>query len=159
VSWHQANILLSALRTPPEEEEERARGEGPEPEQVVRGAAEEEGTSMVMVGVVGFWGLRSVFSWSFMNSLPVTISIRIIICGGIPTTAESYPRNTDDLLKHEVKHWEGILLDIELDEVPLILRVSSSISNARSQGGTKETVKSVQLWKKVSDFGRSGHCT
>jgi hypothetical protein len=78
---------------------------------------------------------------------------------GIPTTAESCLRNADDLLKDEVKHEKALLLDIKLNEVPLILRTSCRIPNVRSQGSTEETVESVKLWKEVSDLGRSGHCT
>jgi hypothetical protein len=74
---------LNTLKTPPEEGE-RAEGGAAVPEQVERGAGEVEGTSIVMVGVVGFWGLRSVISWSFKNSRPVTLSIIIIICGAYP---------------------------------------------------------------------------
>jgi hypothetical protein len=76
----------------------------------------------------------------------------IIICG-------AYPGNVDDLLKDEVKHQEALLLDIKLNEVPLILRISCRIPNARSQGSTEEMVESVQLWKEVPDLGRSGHYT
>jgi hypothetical protein len=47
-------MLLSTLRTPQEEEEERARGGAAAPEWVVQGAIEVEIASMVMVGVVGF---------------------------------------------------------------------------------------------------------
>jgi hypothetical protein len=47
-------MLLSTLKTPPEEEEEVAKGGGAVSEWVERGAAEVEGTSIVMVGVVGF---------------------------------------------------------------------------------------------------------
>jgi hypothetical protein len=62
-------------------------------------------------------------------------------------------------LKDEVKHREGLLLDIKLNEVPLIPRISCRIPNARSQGSTEETMESVQLWKEVLDLGRSDHCT
>jgi hypothetical protein len=51
-------MLLSTLKTPLEDEEEWARGGTVEPEWVVQGAAKVEWTSIVMVGVVGFWGLR-----------------------------------------------------------------------------------------------------
>jgi hypothetical protein len=37
-----------------------------------------------MVGDVGFLGLRSVISWSFKNSHPITLSIIIIIYGVYP---------------------------------------------------------------------------
>jgi hypothetical protein len=84
VSRHEANILLSPLKTPLEEEEEWSEGGGAVLERVERGVAEEEGTSIVMVGAVGFWGLRSVISWSFENSHPVTLLIIIIICGAYP---------------------------------------------------------------------------
>jgi hypothetical protein len=53
VSQHIANMLLSTLRTPPEEEEERGGG-GAKPEWEGRGATKEEGTSIVMVGAIGF---------------------------------------------------------------------------------------------------------
>jgi hypothetical protein len=52
-----------------------------------------------------------------------------------------------------------LILDIKLNEVPLILRTSCHIPNVRSQGSMEETVESVQLWKEVLDLGRSGHDT
>jgi hypothetical protein len=100
-----------------------------------------------------------VISLSFNNSPPITLSISIIICGGIATTVQSCPRNTDDLLKDEVKHRKSLLRDIKLNEVTLILRTSCRIPNARSQGSTEETVESVQLWKEVLNLGRSGRDT
>jgi hypothetical protein len=45
---------LSTLKTTLEEEEERPEGGGVEPEWVVRGTTNEEGTSMVMVGAIEF---------------------------------------------------------------------------------------------------------
>jgi hypothetical protein len=77
-------LVLSALRTPPEEEEERPEEGAAEPEWEGQGAAKVEGTSIVMVGDVGFLGLRSVISWSFKNSHPITLSIIIIIYGVYP---------------------------------------------------------------------------
>jgi hypothetical protein len=47
-------MLLSTLRTPPKEEEERDRGGAVESKWEERGATEDEGTSMVMVGAVRF---------------------------------------------------------------------------------------------------------
>jgi hypothetical protein len=78
---------------------------------------------------------------------------------GISTTVKSCPRNADDLMKHEVKNLKRLLLDIELDGVPLKLKTSCTISNAWSQSSTEKAVNSVQLWKKVSDLGRTCHCT
>jgi hypothetical protein len=71
---------------------------------------------------------------------------------GVPTTAKSCTRNADDLLKNEVENPKGLLLDIDLDEVPLILRTSGGISNPRSQGSTEEAVKCKQLWQEVLDL-------
>jgi hypothetical protein len=77
-------MLLITIRTPPMEEEERDGWGAAKIEQEGWGATEEEGTSIVMVGAVGFWGLRSMISWSFKNSLSVTLSINIIIYGAYP---------------------------------------------------------------------------
>jgi hypothetical protein len=84
-------MLLGTLRTPPKEEEECGRGGAAETEWEGQGAAEEEGTPKEMVGVVGFWGLRSVISWSFKNSLSITLSISIIICGAYPQLQRVVP--------------------------------------------------------------------
>jgi hypothetical protein len=62
----------------------------------------------------------------------------------IPTTAESYPRDADNLLKHRVKHREPLLLDIVLNKVLLILRACGGVSNPRSQCSSEKAVKSVQ---------------
>jgi hypothetical protein len=103
VSRHQANILFRTLRTPPEEEEERAGGGGAESERVVRGAAEVEGTSMVMVGDVEFLRLE-VGDHLVLQELPSDDPPNHHHdLWGIPTTVESCPRNDDDLLKHEIK--------------------------------------------------------
>jgi hypothetical protein len=72
---------------------------------------------------------------------------------GIPTAAKDIPGDADNLGQHEGEHVEGLLLDIELDEVPLILRTSCSISNPQSQCSTEEAVKSVKLWKEILDLG------
>jgi hypothetical protein len=77
-------LLLSTLKTPPEEEEEVAGGGGVVPERVERGATKVEGTSLVMTGAVKNYGLRSVVSWSFKNSILDTFSIIIMICGAYP---------------------------------------------------------------------------
>jgi hypothetical protein len=53
VSQHQANMLLSTLKIPSKEEEDVAGGGAAVLEHVVRGVAEEEGTSMVMTGAAG----------------------------------------------------------------------------------------------------------
>jgi hypothetical protein len=85
VSRHQANIPLSTLRTPPEEEEEGGADRGAaELERVDRGGAEVEGTSLVMIGATGNCGFRSMISWSMRNSIPDTFSIIIVICGAYP---------------------------------------------------------------------------
>jgi hypothetical protein len=55
-------MLLRTLRTPPEEEEEWARGGVAEPEREVRGVAEGEGTSIDITGSFENYGLRSVIS-------------------------------------------------------------------------------------------------
>jgi hypothetical protein len=68
---------------------------------------------------------------------------------GIPTTVKSCPWDTDDLMKYVVKHRELLLLHIELDKVPLILRTSGGVSNPGSQGRTEKSVNSVQLWPEV----------
>jgi hypothetical protein len=47
-------MFLITLRILPEEEEERPKGRAAEPARVVRGAIGIEGTSMVMVGAIGF---------------------------------------------------------------------------------------------------------
>jgi hypothetical protein len=47
-------MLLSTRKTPPEEEEEVAKGRGVVPERVEQGATEVEGTSIVMVRVIRF---------------------------------------------------------------------------------------------------------
>jgi hypothetical protein len=60
---------LSTLKTPLEEEEEVVGGGRAVPECVERGAAEVEGTSLVMMGAAGNYGLRSEISWSFKNSI------------------------------------------------------------------------------------------
>jgi hypothetical protein len=76
---------------------------------------------------------------------------------GISTTVKSCHKNADNLCQHESKEREWLLQDIELDNVPLILRISCSISNAWSQSDMEKVVKSVQLWKKVLDLGSMGH--
>jgi hypothetical protein len=54
---------LSTLRTPPEEEEEGgADGGTTEPERADQGGVEVEGTSLVMIGAVENYSLRSVIS-------------------------------------------------------------------------------------------------
>jgi hypothetical protein len=68
---------------------------------------------------------------------------------------KSSPRNDDDLLENEVKNRKGLLLDIEMDEVPLILETSCGISNLRNQGSTEEAVKGEQLWQEVLDLRRT----
>jgi hypothetical protein len=51
---------------------------------------------------------------------------------GVPRAMKSSPRNDDDLLENEVENKKGLLLDIEMDDVPLILETSCGISNLRS---------------------------
>jgi hypothetical protein len=148
VSRHQASMLLSTLRTPPEEEGYMAGEGAAAPEWVERGPAEGEGTSIDMTGSFRNCGLGSVISWSFRNSILNTFSIIIMICGAYP----HLQRAVLEMLKNEVKNWKGLLLDIELDKVPLILRTSCGISNARSQGGMEEAVKGKQLWQEVLDL-------
>jgi hypothetical protein len=72
---------------------------------------------------------------------------------------ERVPGDVDDLLQDKVKDGEMLLLHVKLDQVPLILGVGSGISNPRSQGGTKETVKIVELEKKVLSLQRVNHST
>jgi hypothetical protein len=72
---------LERLKIPPEEEEEVAGGGATVPEHLEWGAAEVEGTSMVITRAAGNWGLRSVISLSLMKSMPMTFSIIIIIYG------------------------------------------------------------------------------
>jgi hypothetical protein len=55
---------------------------------------------------------------------------------GIPTTAESCPRDVDNLLKHIVKRREPLLLDIELNQVSLVLTTSGGVSNPGGQSST-----------------------
>jgi hypothetical protein len=55
-------MLLSTLRTPLEEEEERARGGVAKPEREGRGAVEGERTSIDITGSFKNYGLRSITS-------------------------------------------------------------------------------------------------
>jgi hypothetical protein len=55
-------MFLSTLKTPADEEEEVAGGGAIVSERVERGGAEVEGTSLVMTGATGNYGLRSVIS-------------------------------------------------------------------------------------------------
>jgi hypothetical protein len=52
---------------------------------------------------------------------------------GISIATKGSLGDVDNLGQHEGEHGEGLLLNIELDEVPLILRTSCSISNPQSQ--------------------------
>jgi hypothetical protein len=78
---------------------------------------------------------------------------------GITIVVKCVPRNVDDLLQDEVKDGEEPLLHIELNQVPLILRASGSISNPRSQGGTEEAMKSVELWYEILSLWWMSNCT
>jgi hypothetical protein len=64
-------MLLSTLKISPEEV---AGGGAAVPERVEHGAAEVEGTSMVITGAAGNWGLRLVISMPFTKSMPVTVT-------------------------------------------------------------------------------------
>jgi hypothetical protein len=90
-------MLLSTLKTSPEEEEEVVGIGVAEPEHVEQGAAEVEGTSIEMTRAVRNYSLRLVISWSFSKSIFVTFLI-IIMIWGIPTAVKSGSGNTDDLL-------------------------------------------------------------
>jgi hypothetical protein len=72
-------MLLSTLEMPPVEEE--VGGGRPILECMEHGAAEIEGTSMVMIGAVRACGLMLVISTSFTKSMPMTFSIIIMIEG------------------------------------------------------------------------------
>jgi hypothetical protein len=54
-------------------------------------------------------------------------------------------RDVDDLAQDVVKDAKGLLMNIVHDKVPLILWTSAGISNPRSQGGSEEAVKTIEL--------------
>jgi hypothetical protein len=60
--------------------------------------------------------------------------------------------DVENLYQDLVKVSKWLLLLIVLDQVPLILRGHSGISNPWSQGGTKEAVKSVKLGQEVKNL-------
>jgi hypothetical protein len=77
---------------------------------------------------------------------------------GITTAQERTHRDVDDLTKHVVKDTEGSLLNIVKNQIPLIFGTSGGISNPRSQGGTKEAVKIVELWQEVLSLRGISNC-
>jgi hypothetical protein len=65
---------------------------------------------------------------------------------GITTAIERTLGDVENLNQDIVEDTKRILLNIVLDEVALILRTSSGISNLRSQGGSEEAVGAIKLW-------------
>jgi hypothetical protein len=76
---------------------------------------------------------------------------------GITAAPEWTHQDIDDLAQNIVKDVERFLLNIVEDQVPLVLRTSGDISNARSHGGMEEVVEAVELWQEVLSRRRVGY--
>jgi hypothetical protein len=75
---------------------------------------------------------------------------------GITAAPKRSLGDVENLNQDVVEDTKGLLLNIVLDEVALVLRTTSGISNLRSQGGSKEAVEAIKLWQEVLDLRQDG---
>jgi hypothetical protein len=83
--------------------------------------------------------LHKLSSWHFLNHHH---NLRCLA-----TTAKRSLGDVENLNQDIVEDAKWLIINIVLDEVPLILRTSGVISNPRSQGGAKKAVKATKLWQ------------